>query len=368
MKKGWRAPSGVALLLAVMGLTVFWLVHRGWPGVPRGAGYSEVVSPSYPLDGKVVLPLQGPAGSQRHLLVRDHPAELLWVTGCSVSLSDPQGTALPQGSLASADVDLANLRRHQSLRGGHPVGNGRLFGLSSSSGEVRLPVGFGLPMLSSEPLLVSSALMNLDPSHDPTEAVVRTRLEFVYQRGLKTPMVALWTATASALVSLDQTPTYYGLKSSNPLRHGPGCSVLSPVTELTYQDPLRQTFAADWWVPPSQTVTTRTLVTRLLNLPYDTTLHLATGQALPGVQRLQLVDQTGQKVLVTLDVEPVTQAGSPDPVPGFRSLPGVPMYAQHDYELLVTCHNSGSRPLPAKAAMILYLRDREYSVAEQRLQ
>ena len=328
---------------------------------PSGPRSSHFQSRAYPLTGPEP-PLGGPAGTEKHLLVGDHPSELVWLTGVRASLSDAEGQALSNEMLSALNVDLANRQRHCELLGVSSVPNGRLFSLSGGSPELRLPPGFGIPLLSSEPLNVTTVLMNLDPYRPEGKVTFQADFSYTYQSGLDKPMVALWEASAYGLVSLDRRATYYGLNQPVPLQHGHGCSQLPPATGQVFHDPLGQSFAADWLVPPGGS-TTRTLVTRLLNLPYDTTLHYANAQLLPHARSVELVDLTDQRTILHLQVEEKRQDGSLARVSTFSSLPGVPMPAGHEYEMVAVYDNPGRIRLQAKASLHLYLRDQELSLA-----
>jgi hypothetical protein len=329
---------------------------------PEGRGHTTFTSRSYPISG-IQGPLRGPKGTEKALLVKNHPAELIWLTGMSCPrLVDASGRELPLAMMSLCHLDLRNVPRHADLMGTQHRPNGRLFSLGQGVTQVQLPAGFGIPMMSSEPLLVTTGVMNLDPYLPETRASVEVDVTFLYQRGLSRPLVPLWEASAYALISLGPRPACYGVQTPNPPVHGDGCARLRPATRQVFQDPYKRRFSADWMAPPGELVT-RTLVSRLLNLPYDTTLHAATAQLLPGVRRIELRDRTKLKSLLTLDIPERKADGTAAQVPSFTSLEGIPVYADHEYELVVTTRNPGKAPMPARAVLHVYLRDKEFSLS-----
>lgn len=327
---------------------------------PSGQARSHFRSGEIAIAG-VENALNGPRRVDTHVLIREARPRLVWLTGFSrEGITDHEGRALPAGVLGELTANLADSKRHGELMR-TPQGQDILFALGEGVPRVTLPPGFGLPLMSNEPILVTSTLLNFDPYRPATQAVARGAFDYVYQNGLSRPMVPLRVVTARALVSRQDRPLVYGVAKASTIEHGEGCPVLPAATDRIVSDELGQQFCAEWLLPAGK-CTTRTLVTHQLRLPYDSTLHYATAELLAHARRIELRDRTEQRALVTLEVGQSQADGTLARVPVFSSAQGVEMPADHQYELLVTY--GGAEGAPALGTMRLYLRDRELDAAK----
>ena len=131
----------------------------------------------------------------------------MWIVGIRTEMVGEDGETPQLAELmchVNVDLDPA---RHQALFDfGRPVA-ARLMTLSQGMLSATLPVGFGFPIASNEPLLLFTQVLNHNIEH-PDNLKVRHRVTFEYvrDRDLAQPMKPLFNVGASGMVQLDNNP------------------------------------------------------------------------------------------------------------------------------------------------------------------
>ena len=103
----------------------------------------------------------------------------------------------------------------------------------------------------------------------------------------------------------------------------------------------------------------RTLVTSLLGIFFDTKIHSIATHLHPFAESLTLRDLTTGKTLFEAG------AGAPDQglglawVDSYTSTEGIPVFADHDYEMVSVYDNTSGEDQDAMAVFVLYLEDHE---------
>lgn len=324
--------------------------------LPTGPGRRVALSNSHSLKTPL-SPMRGPLLEQKVLILDDQPAELVWLQGFSCSVIDAQGAPQPEGFLNQCNLDLLNVQRHSTLMKFQSSRGQRLFGLCEGSASVRFPAGFGIPILSNEPCTLFTQLKG----HTDAELSVSGTLDFLRQRGLEKPMVALQCLTVYSLVASDGEARYYGIKSPDPTLHGPGTAPFKATTSTHYKDSFEQEFTALWALEPGKQQS-RTLVTELLQLSHDTVVHYAAAYLHPYADSLELRDLSEQKTVLRLRVKEKGPGGELKLVEQFSDVDGVKLFKDHQYELICNYDNTGTVDLEAAAVLYLYVRDQEFSL------
>lgn len=331
--------------------------------LPTGSGTAKFTSRPYPVTG-VYKSIMGPLGTEKALLIKNHPGELIWLTGSSTRPIGPDDQEASLGFLGQVNIDWTRIDRHSYLMGAKQLTNGRIFSFGQGIYDIRLPSGFAIPTKSNEPLGITTQVMNMN-SYTPETAIrFVTELSYTRQRGIEKPMVPLWVASAYSLVSLEEDktkPIHYATPTFDQKLHGPGCSTFPAASTSEFKDPQGRRFSAHWQVPPG-THTTRTLVTRILNLPSDTTVHHATVQLNPYAVSTELRDLTDQASVLTLKPTKRNQDGTLAEVESYSSHAGVKLYKDHEYELVTIYANTTRKWQDARAVLHLYLRDHDFTV------
>ncbi len=112
-------------------------------------------------------------------------------------------------------------------------------------------------------------------------------------------------------------------------------------------------------MPPGRQVN-RTLVTELLALPYDTTVHYIAVHLHPFAESIELRDLTTGESIFKSDVEDYDDRIGIRRLQHFENVDGIPMFAGHEYELVSVYNNTTDRDQDSMAVMLLYMFDREF--------
>jgi hypothetical protein len=128
----------------------------------------------------------------------------------------------------------------------------------------------------------------------------------------------------------------------------------------TFDDGKGRTFTGHWVVPPGREVN-HTRVTKLMDLPFDTTLHYVAVHLHPYAETLELKDVTTGTTVYKAKTRQADKGIGLAHVDFFSSEAGVPLYKDHEYEMISTYNNTSNEPQDSMAVMNLYLVDKEFN-------
>lgn len=319
--------------------------------LPTGPGTRVVESSPHVLVSQTA-PQEGLRRTDKFLAIENQPGELIWLTGCSVQTQAEESVARPV--LSRCSLVLKNALRHNDLHGLKQNPQGVLFRFSPGAEKVELPVGFGIPINSNEPLLFGTESQSPDAPTEPVEVSFRLSLDYIRQRGLTEQLNPLYCVQLSSLVSTGEKPLYYGLPNPDPEKHGPGAGPERPATSNFLKDGHEQAFADSWYLKPGAH-TYHTYSSRILALQRDTKLHLATGHMSRFGTALELYDLTEKKAVLRLEQTPDGSA-----MQQYSSSQGLELFADHDYELIGYFDNTSQREAKVSAQMMLYFETPEF--------
>ena len=349
-----------ALLLASAGL-VLYPAHPAHAGeaAPVPEMSKEILSQVYTVDKKYKS-MMGPwSQASVNLLDSDQP-ELLWVTGYQAVMVGPDGEEpRSQEFMCHSNLDVDPYQHNRAMKARETI-SGRLFTLSQGQFDIEFPPGFGIPLVSTEPLSLTTQVLNLNDDQIDLQVRHKVTVHFVRDRDLKVPMKALLPGGVYGLKSLEDSPAHYGMSHNSDQQNGPGCLVGQNAAGHEYTDPLGQHFTGHWVVKPGREVN-RTFVTRLLNLPYDTTVHYIAVHLHPFAESLELRDLTTGATVFKSHARPPEKGIGLQHVDYFSSVEGLPLYQSHDYELVSVYNNTSGEDQDSMAVMYMYLLDKRFS-------
>ena len=118
-------------------------------------------------------------------------------------------------------------------------------------------------------------------------------------------------------------------------------------------------FSGHWVVPPGREVN-RTLVTHLMRVPYDTTVHYIAIHLHPFAESLELRDLSTGKTLFKSAARNFDDRIGLSNVDHFTSEEGMAVFADHEYEMVSVYNNTTAEAQDSMAVMYMYLKDREF--------
>jgi hypothetical protein len=343
-----------------------------------------VLSPVYEVD-KIYPSMTGPQSTETLRLEDLKEPELLWIVGFEAVMVEPEGDdQISQEFMCHTNLDM-DPASHQRLFSEKKITTGRLFTLSQGQYRIDMPEGFGIPVLSTEALNLNTQVLNLNESEGKRK--VRHKVIMRYQRDkeLTEPMKALYVAGAYGLKLLEGKDGHYGLDgeaatetAASPHDHhghhgdhghdeAPSSSEVDHTACLpgenagqnTFGDGKGRKFTGHWVVKPGREVN-HTRVTELMDLPFDTTLHYVAVHLHPFAESLALKDLTSGKVVYQAKTKQAERGVGLAHVDFLSSDEGIPLYADHEYELVSVYENTSGKDQDSMAVMNLYLHDKEF--------
>lgn len=361
--------------LALLPLVILSVAMSAPPPRPHSL---RVLSRTYTIDRKY-RSMEGPSSVQRIHLGDAQKAELLWITGIRTEMVQEDGSTpqLPE-LMCHVNVDL-DAAAHQAVFGFQRPTAARLMTLSQGMLSARVPPGFGFPIVSSEPLILFTQVLNLN-IEKPQNLKVRHRVTIDYLRDseLTAPIKPLFNVGVSGMVELDGNPlALQSMASSAPSsvtanasgapgsEHAGGSCLIgarapnATSTSADYVDPRGRHMTGHWIVPPGRQVNASD-VTWFMSLPFDTRLHYAAAHLHPFAREIALRDTTtGKDVFRAKATNPATGIGLAR-VDRFFSVEGIPLYKSHTYELVSVYDNPTHENADSMASLFLGLDDPEF--------
>lgn len=323
---------------------------------PAALEHKEILSKTYVVDKKY-RSMQGPASTVEVRLGETNQRELMWITGYRAVMVGADGkTPMPQEFMCHSNLDI-DPRQHIKSVASEPGISGRLFTLSQGQLDIQFPPGFGIPVLSDEPLQLTTQVLNLNLD-DPKNLQVRHKVHIKYIRDAATKNVRpLFQKSVYGLALLEGKDGNFGADEEH--HEGSGCLPGQNASDHTYSDGQGRKFTGHWVVPPGRQEN-RTPVGKLLDLPYDTTVHYIAVHLHPFAESLELLDKTTGKTVFKSKARGFANKIGLDSVEYFSSEAGLPLQQDHDYELISIYNNTNQEPQDSMAVMYLYLLDQRF--------
>ncbi len=347
---------------AILGVAVLAAGNRSQSPEAAGELSAEahirtVLSEVYTIDRKY-RSMMGPSSGQEVRLLDVEPPELVWITGYEAVMVGPDGEAQrAQEFMCHSNLDI-DVDGHEAVLGDSPSFSPRLFTLSQGQLSIQFPTGYGIPVMSDEALDLTTQVLNLNLEGQSVEVRHKVTVEFVREREDGGRMKALFPIAGYGLALLEGEDAYFGVRRPEEETHGPGCLVGAAASEHEYDDGLGRKFSGHWVVPPGRQVN-RTLVTGLMRVPYDTTIHYIAVHLHPFAESLELRDlTTGETVFESAAKNYEDRIGLAH-VDHLESEEGIEVFADHEYEMVSVYDNTSGEPQDSMAVMYMYLWDRE---------
>ncbi len=348
-------------MIGGLSLIATWFLLSAGPGQVRPAfgdavEHRVVLSQPYTVDRKY-RSMTGPSSREDlHLRSEDEGPELIWITGYEAEMVDGDGES-PQRQefMCHSNLDL-DPTAHRAALATTQSFSPRLFTLSQGQQEITFPEGFGIPIVSDESLSLTTQVLNLNIEGQTFDVRHRVTVSFVRDREVEGTMKPLFPIGAYGLKLLQGEDGYYGINQADAERHGPGCLLGEAASEHAYDDPFGRTFTGHWVVPPGREVN-RTLVTQIMRVPYDTTIHYIAVHLHPFAESLELRDLTIDATVFKSKAENFAERIGLRRIDSYGSQEGIPVYANHQYEMISVYHNTTDEPQDSMAVMYIYLRD-----------
>ncbi len=356
-------PFFISLVFGIVGLLLFlWGTHpSSVKEIDKHIQRFEFLSQPYHIDRKYKS-MKGPSGKESIVLQKDVKApELLWIVSYRSRMVGEDGsTPMPEEFMCHSNLDF-NLESRNVAFGRTTNEIRRISTLSQGLFSVRFPPGFGIPVMSYELLDIETQVLNLNLPNPNVTVRHKVTIEYIRDRDLKRPLKSLLTVGAQGLVLVEGNNPFYDLSPDESQEHGPGCLIgeTAHPTQARYTDRFGNRFTGHWVVKPGREVNT-TLATKFMNIPFDTTVHHIAVHLHPLAESLELRDRTTGKTVFKSYAENFKKGLGLSRVDTFSSRKGLPIYKNHEYEIISVYNNTASEDQDAMAVMVLFLFDKSF--------
>ena len=331
----------------------------------------EILTEVYTVD-RIYKSMSGPMGMHRFEIDPGGGRELLWITGFQAEMVAPDGeTPMSRELMCHSNLSLRpgpgfNFQFPTALQ---PTG-GRLFTLAQGQLAIALPEGFGVPVLASQTVQIAAQVLNHNAVERPFEVRHRLSIDYVRDRDLTRPLAPLMPRAVFAMKKIEGEGGHFGVAPGDvdETVHGEGCQVgLDAGTQFpsVLKDEHGRGFSAHWVLEPGREEN-HTLVTRLLDLPYDTTLHYVAVHLHPFAEYVELRDLTARETVYRSRARNVPERIGLAEVEYFSSVPGLPIYKDHEYEVVSVYNNTSGGRQDSMATMFLYLAAQDLDLSRYR--
>jgi hypothetical protein len=331
--------------------------------------------------GQVYKSMFGPRDRDFLTLLETDSPEVLWITAIKADMVAADGTtpASPEYFCHSVLSRLPSQPLHRRLLIGPGLGmNEKIFTLVQGLNEIRFPEGFAMPVLSNDRFVSTVMAMNPLERAEPVRVGVDSRIEYVRESELDREMEPLFLVPLVTKLPLEgqgiNHSSHAGHDASHENHeHGDDGSCLSPDAGLETARSVDRTGATPrspitlsdsgiletghWYVPPGRHVYRYRLGRLDATIPFDTRAHYIASHLHPYGESLELIDlTTGQSVFKAI------ASNYPDRVAvqnitHYSSREGIPIYGQHEYEIVAVYDNPTGEDVDSMAVMYLYLHD-----------
>ncbi len=317
------------------------------------------LSEIYTID-KIYKSMQGPQSVRKIYLTNPlDDEELLWVVGYKAVMVKEDGvTPASQEFMCHSNFNWDS-KKHKKLFDWKKSVSNRLFTLSQGQFDIQFPKNFGIPVSSTESFQLSTQVLNLNQQDEINKVRHKVTISYIKDSDLTEPMKALFMKGANGMVLLEGEDGYYNIKKADGNMHGEGCMIGDLAGKRSIDDKFGRKFAGHWVVPPGKQIN-KTLVTKWMKLPYDTTVHYIAVHLHPFAEELELKDLTDNVTIFKSNVDASNGRIGIDRVDYFSSEEGVQLYKDHEYELISTYNNTSGEDQDSMAVMYLYVHDKDF--------
>ncbi|MDQ6893329.1 MAG: hypothetical protein M3167_11715 [Acidobacteriota bacterium] len=326
-----------------------------------GSRTKQFLSPVYSIDRRYRSE-EGPWSRQTVTLADATPRELLWITGIRTEMIGPDAAPMLPEFMCHVSLNFEDVEKHRANFGWGNQGIARILALSQGELSARLPAGFGIPLFSDEGLTLTTRVLNHNRPDERFEVRHRVTIEFLRDADARDPMKALRNVVGHVLVPLQPAAGKAAMHDHTHADDGDDdhAGVAAPTMVAgVLKDSHDREFVGHWVVKPGREVRKKN-VTETLQIPFDTTLHYSAVHMHPFAESLELRDLTTGESLVKILARPLAKGIGMEHVDSFSSAKGVPIYKDHQYQMISVYNNTTSVDQDSMAVMFLFVLDRQF--------
>jgi len=291
--------------------------------------------------------------------------ELIWLTGYYVEVFDPvTGEKLSDDFLCHNNLNM--LRPEYCPWTVKTQGsNTRLFTLTEGHTHLRMPEGFGIPIMSNQPLEVAFQVLNHNLKDLKKEVKQRVIIRYHLNSDLKKPLKALYQQSIFVTELKNGPEGFHNnpiiIKNTGVIENKPGtnelsCGIEKPLSGQynPFEDDYGRKFSGHWKFFPGEK-TWKTPCTKMIDIKNETMVHFISVHIHPFCEWVRLVDVTQNDSIVFFSkIKNFSNKIGLEQISTFSSVHGLKINPDHRYFLETHYNNTDTIVHTAMATMFLY--------------
>ena len=275
-----------------------------------------------------------------------------WITGFKAEVFREGTQEHNNDFLCHTNIDFFNGVHYKNLKLPKRINSQypRLGTLSNGINQLNFPEGFGFPVADKDAFIIASRTLN----HNIEDAFfkVKHKIEF----STKPAEANLKPLGPKALVLLQD---YNRENPDNPEQSDdPNLCLPLDLKNHSFPNEDGVRYAAHWVLPKGEHLY-KFNVTYQLRLTENTTIHAMAAHLHPDAQKFTLYDLTANRAVYTINCENYDEKIGLKDVSTYSSEEGLPLYADHEYELQLHTYNPSDGFRDMMAVLFIYVYDRE---------
>ncbi|AVI49742.1 hypothetical protein C5O00_00610 [Pukyongia salina] len=275
-----------------------------------------------------------------------------WITGFKAEVFREGTQEHNNDFLCHTNIDFFNGVHYKNLKLPKRINSQypRLGTLSNGINQLNFPEGFGFPVADKDAFIIASRTLN----HNIEDAFfkVKHKIEF----STKPAEANLKPLVPKALVLLQD---YNRENPDNPEQSdAPNLCLPLDLKNHSFPNEDGVRYAAHWVLPKGEHLY-KFNVTYQLRLTENTTIHAMAAHLHPDAQKFTLYDLTANRAVYTINCENYDEKIGLKDVSTYSSEEGLPLYADHEYELQLHTYNPSDGFRDMMAVLFIYVYDRE---------
>lgn len=323
-----------------------WISHRQADGSPSRTFH--YTSNPVKVDG-IYPSMFGPTDTKMNIKLGTEVPELVWITGYSARMVDPQGRQKSQEFMCHDTLSFHSRESHGKLFGRVQANQQRLFTLSQGQERVDFPEGFGIPLSSHEPLMLQSQVLNLREEGIGATISHRVETKFVTDRESKVPMKALTLVGGG--IGLDVLDPQAQEPPDDPM----GCAI-DAGGQPTHALPGRRV-TSHWVVKPGYEKRETNLGKMF---PIDSKAHYISVHMHNYGKSLELFDVTAGKSVFKSNCSWSEDGKGLAEATHYSSTEGIAVFKNHQYKLISEYDNTSGKDQTAMAFIFVYIHNPDF--------
>ena len=350
----------------------------GPPESLGGGKYRVTVSSKIHTIDRIYRSMQGPTDNSDFQFGAEGSHELLWLTAFRVDVVDTDRNALTSQeylchSHLKFDPNVYDSKKHNARLENLTHQEEKMVTLIQGRTNVALPAGFGIPFYSDEPFEFHAMVINSKMPQRPFRIKTEAVFDYYKDREIKRPLKPLFRRSFSVTVPLEgefkgpHCPIESGVDAGiTPQIFEADAKAVETSQGLIFKNKEGKELSFHWYVPPGRH-SYRSTMPLGLDLPFDTTVHHISIHLHPYGESLELRDlTTGKTIFKSRATNYRDRLGIANST-CYSSGRGIPVYKDHQYELVGTYNNRSSGDIDAMAVMYLYFFDKSFDDSKVQL-